>query len=433
MTLPDPATLWHATAPGLAPFPALAGAAEADLAVVGGGFAGLSTALHAAAAGLSVVLLEANRIAWGASGRNAGFVVPNFAKVDPDGIRAMLGLDRGDRLVRMAAGSADLVFGLIRDHGIDCDARQDGWLQPSHSDAALARARDRVRQWQGQGRPVEMLEAAAVAALTAVPGWRGGWIDRSGGTLNPVGYARGLARAAAAAGARLHEGSPVTSLSAEAGGWRLDTPAGRLTARRVVLATNAHAGTLWPGLAQGFFPLRVFQIATAPIPAADRARLLPAGMALSDSRRNLFTYRQDAGGRLITGGMHVLGPGADRRVPRAILNRLARAIGMPGKLTLSYAWSGLAAVSPDFLPRVIEPAPGLIAGLACNGRGIAMTTAMGRELADWATGRPAEALALPLAPLWPIPFHALMRLAPNVLLPVSLLRDRMESPPDLPR
>ena len=116
-----PATLWHATAPELEPFPALAGPVEADLLVVGGGFAGLSTALHAAEAGLSVVLIEAHRIAWGASGRNAGFVVPNFAKVDPDDLRRSLG-PAAERLIGMAACRVDLVFELIRRQGLDCAA-----------------------------------------------------------------------------------------------------------------------------------------------------------------------------------------------------------------------------------------------------------------------------------------------------------------------
>ena len=141
----DPATLWHATAAALPAYPSLSGPAEADLLVIGGGFSGLSTALHAAEAGLSVILLEAHRIAWGATGRNAGFVVPNFAKVDPDAIRAKLGT-KAEALITMAAGSGDLVFDLIRRHAIACDAQQVGWIQPSHSESAFAKAQDRVRQ-----------------------------------------------------------------------------------------------------------------------------------------------------------------------------------------------------------------------------------------------------------------------------------------------
>lgn len=426
-----PATLWHATAPAMAPLPPLHGQVEADLLIVGGGFTGLSTALHAAEAGLRVVLAEAESIAYGATGRNAGFVVPNFAKVDPDDVRAHLGEPRASRLLAMAAGSADLVFDLIRRHGIDCGALQSGWVQPSHSDAALGRARERVRQWQALNRPAEFLDAAAVEALTGVKGWRGGWIDRSGGVLNPVAYARGLARAATAAGAALHEATPVTALTRTGTGWRATTPGGEVRAKRVVLATNAHAGQLWPGLAQSFFPLRVFQIATAPLPQSVRERLLPGGQCVSDSRRNLFTFRFDAANRLITGGMHILRPGAESRVPRRILARMAQMLDLPGTPPLAFSWSGMAAVTPDFLPRVIEPAPGLLAAFACNGRGIALTTAMGAELSRWASGTPADQIAPPQVALQAIPFHGLARMAPNVLLPFSILRDRSESPPDL--
>jgi glycine/D-amino acid oxidase-like deaminating enzyme len=421
----DPATLWHATAKPLPGFAALAGAVEADLLVIGGGFAGLSTALHAAEAGLKVALVEAHRIAWGASGRNAGFVVPNFAKVDPDGIRATLG-PAGERLVAMAAGSGDLVFDLIGRHAIACDALQSGWIQPSHSGSALAKAQDRVRQWSKLMRPVELLDAAGVTALTGVNGWRGGWIDRSGGVLNPVGYARGLAQAAVRAGVRVYEDTPVTALTRAGGDWRAATPAGQVQARRVVMATNAYAGSLWPGLARSFFPLRVFQVATEPLPLSVRDRLLPGGQCVSDTRRNLFTFRFDAQNRLISGGMHILSPGAEARVPDTIHRRLALHLGLPDLPPLAYAWSGLASVMPDYLPRVVELGPNLIAGFACNGRGIALTTAMGRELAAWATGREAADLAIPLRPATPIPFHALARLAPNALLPLSLLRDRLD-------
>lgn len=421
-----PNTLWHATAAPLAEFPALNGLAEADLVVIGGGFAGLSTALHAARDGISVILLEGERIAWGASGRNAGFVVPNFAKVNPEDVRAQLGEERGARLLGMAASSADLVFELIRRHSIDAGALQGGWIEPSHSEAALARAQARVRQWQALARPVTMLSASEVREMTGVDGWLGGWMDRSGGTLNPVTFARGLAAVAAEAGVGLFERSPVTSLQPDGSGWQARTPQGRVTARRAVLATNAHAGSLWPGLARTFFPLKVFQIATDPLPARIRARFLANGRCVSDSRRNLFTFRFDPDGRLITGGMNILGFGAEQRVPRRIMDRMVGMLRLDAAPRLAYAWTGLASITPNFLPRVIELAPGLMAGFSCNGRGIAMSVAAGREYARWAAGTPADALAVPRFAARIIPFHMLARLAPHALLPVSMLRDRRE-------
>ncbi|AZO56118.1 MULTISPECIES: FAD-binding oxidoreductase [unclassified Mesorhizobium] len=420
------ASLWHAGSSNRRERPALNGDLDVDLAIVGGGFSGLSTALHATGKGLSVAVLEAEIIAWGATGRNAGFVVPNFAKMDPDSILAHLGPERGERLIDFAAGSADLVFGLIRQHGIHCDAVQNGWIQPAHSPAALEKVKSRAGQWARRGRPVVTLDRQDVETLTGARGYLGGWMDRSGGVLNPVAYARGLADAAERAGARIFEQTRVTSVDRVADGWALKTPSGSVRAARVLIATNAYGGPLNPLLKRTYFPLKVFQIATAPLPLEIRTRLLPGGQGVGDTRRNLFTFRFDADNRLISGGMHILGAGADRRVPQTIWRRLAAGLDLPDLPPLAYGWSGMAAVEPDFLPHLLDLGPGLIAGRACNGRGIAMTTAMGKVLADWAAGTDARELPLPFAPPTPIPFHALLRHAPNMLLGWSMLRDRMD-------
>lgn len=421
------ASLWHAVSRNHRGRPALQGDRDADLAIVGGGFSGLSTALHAAGKGLSVAVLEAEFIAWGATGRNAGFVVPNFAKMDPDSILAHLGPERGEGLIDFAAGSADLVFALIKQHGIDCDALQSGWIQPAHSPAALDKVKSRANQWARRGRPAVALDRREVEVLTGAKGYVGGWMDRSGGVLNPVGYARGLADAAEAAGARIFEHTRVSSVDRMADGWVVKTPAGSVRAGKVLIATNAYGGPLHPALQRTYFPLKVFQIATAPLPRETRTRLLPGGQGVGDTRRNLFTFRFDAQNRLISGGMHILGAGADTRVPKAIWRRLGRHLDLPDLPPLAYGWSGMAAVEPDFLPHLLDLGPGLIAGRACNGRGIAMTTAMGRLLADWAAGSDARDLPIPFAPPAPIPFHAAARHAPNMLLGWSMLRDRMDA------
>ncbi|RUZ55014.1 FAD-dependent oxidoreductase [Mesorhizobium sp. M7A.F.Ca.CA.004.05.2.1] len=420
------ASLWHAVSRNRRERPALQSGLAVDLAIGGGGFSGLSTALHAAGKGLSVAVLEAEFIAWGATGRNAGFVVPNFAKMDPVDILAHLGPSRGERLIDFAAGSADLVFRLIRQHGIDCDAVQNGWIQPAHSPAAFEKVKSRAGQWAQLGRPAVTLDRQEIEALTGVPGYAGGWMDRCGGVLNPVAYARGLADAAEKAGAKVFEQTRVASVDRIADGWMLKTPSGSVRAGKVLIATNAYGWSLNPSLQRTYFPLKVFQIATAPLPREVRSRLLPGGQGVGDTRRNLFTFRFDAENRLISGGMNILGAGADTRVPQTIWRRLGRHLGLPDLPPLAYSWSGMAAVEPDFLPHLIDLGPGLIAGRACNGRGIAMTTAMGKVLADWASGTEARDLPLPFASPAPIPFHALLRHAPNMLLGWSMLRDRLD-------
>ncbi len=420
-------SLWHAVGRDRRERPALNGAIDVDLAIVGGGFSGLSTALHTAEKGRTVAVLEAEIVAWGATGRNAGFVVPNFARMDPANITAHLGPERGERLIDFAAGSADLVFDLINRHGIACDALQNGWIQPAHSPVALEKVKSRADQWAQRGRPAIALDARETEALTGARGYIGGWMDRSGGVLNPVDYARGLANAAEKAGARIFEHSRVMSIDRIADGWMLKTAAGSVRAGKLLIATNAYGGRLNPTLERTYFPLKVFQIATRPLPGAIRSRLLPGGQGVGDTRRNLFTFRFDSANRLITGGMHVFSAGSDSRVPQTIWRRLGRHLDLPDLPPLEYSWSGMAAVEPDFLPRLVDLGPGLIAGFACNGRGIAMTTAMGKVLADWAEGANASDLPLPFAPPSPIPFHGLMRHAPNMLLPWSMLRDQMDA------
>lgn len=419
-------SLWHAVARNQRRRPTLDGALDVDLAIVGGGFSGLSTALHAAGKGLSVAVLEAEVVAWGATGRNAGFVVPNFAKKDPDDIVAQLGAERGERLINLACGSGDLVFELVGRHAIDCAADQSGWIQPAPTAQAFAKVQGRARQWAARGRPAVILDRDAVKALTGAEGYAGGWMDRSGGVINPVEYARGLADAAEAQGARIFENTRVEGIGREADGYRLTTGSGSVRAGKVFVATNAYGGDLFPQLARTYFPLRVFQLATKPLPASVRRRLLPGNQCVSDTRRNLFTFRFDAANRLITGGMHIFSPGAERRVPRAIHRRLGEKLDLPDIPPIEYAWSGMAAVAPDFLPHLVELGPGMIAGFACNARGIAMTTAMGGVVADWAAGADPDSLPIPYAAPGSIPFHALLKHAPNALLPWSMLRDRLD-------
>jgi glycine/D-amino acid oxidase-like deaminating enzyme len=259
--------------------------------------------------------------------------------------------------------------------------------------------------------------------LSGSPHYRAAMLDRSGGQLNPLAYVRGLAAAASRAGAVIHAESRVTDIVSRAGGWRVVTSGGEVEATRVVLAANALIGALAPDVARSLYAVRVHQVATAPLPEAHWRRILPERHCVTDTRRDQAAYRLTSENRIITGGPAALPWGADRRMARGLLAKLIATVPDAAPLAPDLVWTGTVAVTPDFLPRAFSLAPGLTALLGCNGRGIAMTTALGRAAARWiTTGDEGELPLRPEAPA-PIPFHALMRHAPRAWIPLARWRD----------
>ena len=422
---PLPASLWAATAEPAPSLPPLRGSQRAKVAIVGGGFTGLSAALHLAERGLEPVLLEASEPGWGASGRNGGQAIPGV-KYDPDTLEEMFGPDLGPRMVRTVGGTAGLVFDLIARHGIACDAVQSGWIQPAHSPKALAVVEARMRQWQRRGADVDLLGRAEAAALIGSDAYCGGWIDRRGGSVQPLSYARGLAAAAARHGARLFARSGVRRLRREGADWLLETDAGEVRAEQAIIGTNGYTGDLWPRLKQTVVPTFSLQVATKPLPEDLRRGILPGGQPASDTLRLLRYYRMDAHGRFVMGARGPFkdephaGDASDHEA--AVRKLFPKLAGVP----FDFVWSGRVAMTADHLPHLHELAPGLHAGLGYNGRGVAMATMMGRLLAERVGGTPAAAIDFPTAPIRPLPFHGWNRLAIRLLTQYYRARDAMD-------
>lgn len=418
-------TLWAASAkePPL-DLPSLAGEERADVVVIGGGFTGVSTALHLAERGVAVVLLEAEEVGWGASGRNGGQVVPGL-KTDPDDLEAELGPERGTRLVKLAGSAADVVFDLVERHAIACAPVRTGWIQGAHSPLALEAIKRRAEQWARRGAPVEVLSRTDAEDRIGTPLYSGGLIDKRGGTVQPLAYVRGLARAARGAGARLFSRSAARSLRRSGGTWKIEAAGGAVTADRVVIGTDGYTGSLWPGLERTILTVQSIQIATEPLSHDVGARILPGGECVSDTRKLVTYFRRDPEGRLLIGGR---GPTSDLESEgmfELLRRRLTRMFPKLEAVKLEDRCSGRVALTLDHLPHLHEPAPGLHIGLGYNGRGVAMATVMGRILADRATGESGEDADFPVTRMAPIPWHAIRQPLMAAAIAYYRIKDRI--------
>ncbi len=417
----SPLSLWEATAPAAPDLPTVRGELRADIAVVGAGFTGLSAALHLAESGRDVVAIDAEAPGWGASGRNGGQVIAGV-KYDPDVLERM----NGQALVAIVGAGPDLVFDLIAKHAIDCAPVRNGWLQLAVSEATMRVASARATQWQARGAPVRVLDAREAARLSGSGAYVGGWLDLRGGTVQPLAYARGLASAAQRRGARIFAASPAIGLTREGDGWRVETPQGSVRAATVILATNAYADRLHDRLRRSVVAVPSYQIATDPMPEALRAQILPAGQPVSDMRRLLRYFRTDSAGRLVMGARGVYGDAPPAQAMRRQLRAVREIFPQAAGLNFPYRWGGMVAVTPDHMPHLHALAPGLLAGLGYNGRGVAMATVMGKRLADWARGQPPETLGFPVTPVTPIRLHAFSRLGVRAVVKYYAARDALE-------
>jgi len=425
MTRPEPLppSLYAATARPAPATPPLDGDVKADVAVIGAGFTGLSTALHLAEQGANVIVLEAHEPGWGASGRNGGQVNPGL-KWDPDDVEQKFGPDLGRRLVRFAWGAAEATFALIRRYQIECDARQGGTMRAAYLPRDADSLRRLAEQCQRRAMPVTLLDEHAARAATGTSRYLAVLRDTSGGDVQPLDYARGLARAAMKAGARVHGGTPVTKLSETGTGWNLATPRGNVRAEAVIVGTNGYSDDLVPGLRRSVVPVFSSIAASEPLDAVLARKIMPLGGVLYEAARITTYYRLDKAGRLLMGGRGPQRPGIDGGDLAHLTNYATRLWPDLKGIRWTHVWNGQLALTSDQYPHVHQPRKGLFACVGYNGRGIAFSTVMGSELAKLALGKPAAEIHLPATPIRPIALHAFWRVGVTAKLIELRLRDR---------
>lgn len=387
---------------GIAPaHAALQGDTQADVLVVGAGLAGASLALHLAERSVRVVVLEARQPGWGASGRNAGHVLPILKDLEvlrgfPDGGRKFLELFREHR---------SITFDLASRHGIDCDAVQAGYLNVMRRKGAFQDFSEKASRLETeQGLEVERLSAADVARLTGSSYFQYGVLYNAGGRVNPYLFTNGMIAAAIRHGAAVYGDSEALTLAGSGSRWRVATARGSVTADRVVFCTNAYATGIVPGFADSFYPLTAYALSTRPLPEAAREIVMPARTTLAEEPIDLNPFIVDGDGRIITSSI----PSVSRPGDAAwhFSNHLAwihrtwpetRSLN----IELETYWTGRVALRDREFPGVFEVRPGVFGLMHFNAWGNLMAPLMGMLLAEGLAGDRLD--RLPFALEKPVP------------------------------
>lgn len=390
LTANDPPGAWPrswyaATADLPPPQPPLRGEVRADVCIVGGGYTGLSAALHLAEAGLDVVLLEANRLGWGASGRNGG-QLGSGQRRDQAWLERVVGPADARRLWDLAEEAKALVRDRIARHAIPCDLRP-GVAHVTHRPAEVAglHAEAETLERDYGYRELTLLDAAGSEALIATRAFAGGVLDRGAGHLHPLAYALGLARAAAAAGVRLHEGTRVTRIETGAAPEAV-TEAGRVRARFLLLCGNGYLGGLAPRVSERVMPINNFIVATEPLAPDQLAALQASDVAVADSRFVVNYWRLSADRRLLFGGGESYGYRFPKDIPGLVRPRMLGIYPELADLPLSHAWGGTLAITVNRMPAFQRLGPATLSAAGYSGHGLAIATLAGRLMAEAVAG-----------------------------------------------
>jgi glycine/D-amino acid oxidase-like deaminating enzyme len=380
--------------------------ARADVAVIGGGYTGLSAARSLARGGASVAVLEKHTLGFGASSRNGGQVLTGL-KLGADALLARFGPERARALFKTSLDAIHFVEQLVATERIEC-----GFVRCGHLDAACKPShlkrfeRERDVLEREFGHAVRLVPRAEQRAELGSSYYHGLLLDERSAALQPARYLRGLAQAAARAGAGLHEHAPAERLERVPGGFRVSTPRGTLAARDVLVATNGYTDSALPALRRRVVPVGSFIVATRPLSQAQASAVLPRRRVAFDSRRFLHYFRLSSDERLVFGGRAQFTPASGRSTRRSaeILKReLAQVFPELAGVGIEYAWSGNVCFTPDLLPRAGR-LDGVHYALGYAGHGVAMATWLGDAMADAMLGR-ADRNPFGDLPFRAIPFY----------------------------
>ncbi len=419
-----PASWYAATASETAPFPALQGDIRADVCIVGGGYTGLSAALHLAEAGMDVVLLEAHRVGFGASGRNGG-QLGSGQRMDQEDLEDLMGETEAQKLWRLGEDAKDLVKSLIARHGIDCHLKPGvAWTGSSRSDVSHLHDYARHLQDHYGYDQLEVLDREACFALCPSPDYQGGFLDHGAAHLHPLNYALGLARAAHEAGARIHEQSEVLEIT-EGAQVKLRTTSGSVTADHLILACNGYLGGLNRQVAARVMPINNFIVATEPL--GDRAaEVLTRDVAVADSKFVVNYFRLSHDKRLLFGGGESYGYRFPSDIEAVVRKPMHQIFPHLRNVRVDYAWGGTLGITMKRMPYLARLAPNILSASGYSGHGVGTATHAGQLMALAIKGEAAGFDTMSRVPAPAFPGGTRMR-SPLLVLAMTwfALRDRL--------
>ncbi|AFI68781.1 NAD(P)/FAD-dependent oxidoreductase [Burkholderia pseudomallei] len=387
---PHAASYYAATVNDTTRHPPLEGTIDADICVIGAGLTGISAALNLAERGHSVAVLEASKVGWAASGRNGGQLIGGFA-CGIDAFEPYLNADEIRLVWDMGLETLAIAKERIAKHAIDC-AFVPGYLSAANKPRdvdALRRSRDEAARRFGYTR-LRYVERDALAQYVQSSRYLGGLFDPDSGHLHPLNYTLGLARAAVASGARIHEDSAVTRIASEAGGHVVSTARGAVRARFVVLACNAFLGALAPALSRKIMPVGTYVIATEPLGEARARALMPAQAAICDSRFALDYFRPTPDARLLWGGKVSYSTLEPRNLADAMRRDMLKTFPQLADVTIEHAWGGFVDITMNRAPHFGRLTPTVYFAQGFSGHGVNTTGLAGKLIAEAIDGQAAR-------------------------------------------
>jgi gamma-glutamylputrescine oxidase len=416
-----PASLYAATANEHLNAGSLSEDLETDICIVGGGYTGLSAALHLARSGASVVLLEANRVGWGASGRNGGQVGAG-QRLDPLDLQKLVGGDKARKLWDLAVEATDLVRALIDEHRIACDYRP-GVLHTVIKPGEASHLREyveHIRTEYGHDQAT-FVDKAELRGMLGTDLYSAGVLDKSAGHLHPLNYALGLGHAAKAAGARIFECSRVTDVSSGI----VRTSGGSVKAGTIILACNGYLGELSGPVAAKVMPINNFIIATEPLGDDVARNLIRDNVAVADDKFVINYFRLSPDQRMIFGGGESYSYKFPSDIRGLVRRNMLKVYPQLKDARIDYAWGGTLAITMNRMPLFAEPAPGILSASGYSGHGIAIATLAGKVLAEKVSGNDARFRLFADVPHMSFPGGVALR-SPLLALAMSWYRLRDE-------